>query len=159
MPTHRATRPPSTFIEPLLLAEQEKPPDGSGWVHEIKWDGYRVQAHLANGKATIYTRRGHDWTRQFQPIADTVAHLPARSAIIDGEAVVLSETGIADFHELRRELDGRSSRLRLQAFDLLAIDGEDLRPLPLLERKARLEKLLAGARAALVYQASRPPPL
>lgn len=85
----------------------------------------------AGGKATIYTRRGNDWTRQFRWIADAVANLPAKHAIIDGEAVVLSEAGIADFHALRVELDGRSRRLRLQAFDLLALDGEDLRARPL----------------------------
>jgi bifunctional non-homologous end joining protein LigD len=144
-------RPSSPFVEPLELSEQEKPPSGDAWVHEIKWDGYRVQAHLQDGKATIYTRRGNDWTRQFRPIADAVAKLPAKRAIIDGEAVVLGESGIADFHELRRELDGRSRRLRLQAFDLLALDGADLRPLPLLERKDRLKRLLAGAPPALVY--------
>lgn len=124
MPTRRAAKP-SAFIDPLELTEQEKPPTGADWVHEIKWDGYRVQAQLQDGNATIYTRRGNDWTRQFGPIADAVAKLPARRAIIDGEAVVLNEAGLADFHALRRELDGRSRRLRLQAFDLLAIDGED----------------------------------
>jgi len=144
-------RQPSTFIEPLLLSEQEKPPDGPGWVHEIKFDGYRVQAHLAGGKATVYTRRGNDWTHQFQWIADSVAELPAKRAIIDGEAVVLSEAGIADFHALRVELDGRSRRLRLQAFDLLALDGEDLRARPLLERKACLQALLAGAPPSIAY--------
>lgn len=120
-------------------------------MHEIKWDGYRVQAHLADGKVTIYTRRGNDWTRQFRPIADAVSKLSAKRAIIDGEAVVLGANGVADFHELRRELDGRSRRLRLQAFDLLAIAGGDLRPLPLLDRKARLEKLLAGAPPSIAY--------
>ena len=135
----------------MLLSEQEKPPDGPGWIHEIKFDGYRVQAHLQDGHATVYTRRGLDWTRQFRPIADAVAKLPAKRAVIDGEAVVLGADGVADFHELRREFDGRSTRLHLQAFDLLALDGEDLRPLPLLERKGRLQALLAGAPAVLVY--------
>jgi bifunctional non-homologous end joining protein LigD len=141
----------SPFVEPLLPSEQEKPPQGDSWVHEIKWDGYRVQAHLVDGKATIFTRRGNDWTRQFAPIAEAVAKLPARRAVIDGEAVVLSEAGLADFHALRAELGGRSRRLRLQAFDLLALDGKDLRSLPLLERKARLQALLVGAPPSIAY--------
>lgn len=79
--------------------------NGDDWVHEIKWDGYRVQAHLRDGKATVY-----------RPIVDAAARLPAKRAIIDGEAVVLAENGLADFHALRSALDGRSQRLRLYAF-------------------------------------------
>jgi bifunctional non-homologous end joining protein LigD len=151
MTTRRPAPPSLPFIEPLHPSEQEKPPAGDDWVHEIKWDGYRVQAHLTDGKATVYTRRGNDWTRQFGPLADAVAKLPVKRAIIDGEAVVLSDAGLADFHALRGALDGRSPRLRLYAFDLLMLDWEDLRELPLLERKARLQKLLSGVPSALVY--------
>ena len=142
---------PTPFIAPLNPLEQEKPPAGADWIHEIKWDGYRVQVHLAGGKATVYTRGGHDWTRQFRPLAEAAARLPAKSAIIDGEAVVLSKAGVADYHALRGALDGRSTSLRLQAFDLLAIDGVDLRARPLLERKDRLQTLLAGAPPAVAY--------
>lgn len=143
--------PPSPFVEPLNPSEQDKPPTGADWVHEIKWDGYRVQAHLSGGKARIFTRRGSDWTRQFRRIAKAVAELPAKNAVLDGEAVVLGETGLADFHLLRRELDGRSTQLRLYAFDLLMVDGQDLRLRPLLERKAQLQRLLAGAPSPIIY--------
>lgn len=95
MPRRPATQLLSPFVEPLHPSEQEKPPQGDAWVHEIKFDGYRVQAHVAGGEATVYTRRGNDWTRQFRPLADAVAKLPAKCAIIDGEAVVLSESGLA----------------------------------------------------------------
>jgi bifunctional non-homologous end joining protein LigD len=144
-------RPSSPFIEPLHPSEQEKPPTGDDWVHEIKWDGYRVQAHVAGGKATVYTRRGNDWTRQFQSLADAAARLPAEHAVIDGEAGVLGKSGVADFNALRGQLDGRSTRLRLFAFDLLMLNGHDLRERPLLERKAVLQRLLAGGPAELIY--------
>lgn len=149
MPSRRPKTSP--FIQPLELGEQDKPPSGDAWVHEIKWDGYRVQAHVTNGQATIYTRGGHDWTRQFRPIAEAVRHLPVTQLILDGEAVVLGASGRADFHALRAELDGRSSRLRLYAFDLLMLNGKDLRPRPLIERKARLQALLANVPATLVF--------
>jgi bifunctional non-homologous end joining protein LigD len=119
-------------------------------VHEVKWDGYRAQAHLAGGKATIFTRNGYDWTRQFAPIAAAVAKLNARSVILDGEAVTLDQDGRSDFGALRDELDGRSLRLRFYAFDLLELNGVDLRPLPLLERRKRLSKLLWGAPGTLI---------
>lgn len=147
MLTRRGVAPSSPFIEPLHPAEQEKPPAGDDWVHEIKWDGYRIQAHVSGGKATVYKPRGNDWTRQFRSIADAAAKLPAKQAVIDGEAVVLAENGLADFHTLHGSLDGRSARLRLYAFDLLMLDGRDLRELPLRERKARAAEA-ADRRAA-----------
>lgn len=139
MTTRRPAPSSLAFIEPLHPTEQEKPPAGDGWVHEIKFDGYRVQAHVA-GKATVYTRRGNDWTRQFRPSLGCQQSAPSSTV----EAVVLSEAGLADFHALRGALDGRSTRLRLLAFDLFMLDGNDLREWPLLERKARLQKLLAA---------------
>jgi bifunctional non-homologous end joining protein LigD len=127
-------------------------PRGEEWAHEIKTDGYRVQVHLIDGKVAVYTRWGHDWTDQFRAIAASVVRLNARQAILDGEAVVLAASGVADFHALRRELGKRhSDRLVYQAFDLLYLDGHDLRPAPYLERKAALRALLTGAPAGLSY--------
>ena len=141
---------PSKFIPPCQPTPSAEPPAGPNWLHEVKWDGYRAQAHLSAGKATIYTRNGNDWSRQFAPIAAAVAQLKARSAILDGEAVVLDKDGKSDFGALRGELDGKSSRLRFCVFDLVELDGRDLRPLPLLERRKRLGKLLQGAPPTLI---------
>jgi bifunctional non-homologous end joining protein LigD len=139
---------PVKFIPPCHPTTSAKPPSGAGWLHEIKWDGYRVQAHLRDGKATIYTRRGHDWTVRFASIAAAMAKLKARSAILDGEAVVLDKAGKSDFQALRGDLS--RARLRYCVFDLLELDGTDLRPVPLVERRKLLGKLLKGAPATLI---------
>src|SRR5438874_5738044 len=108
------------FIEPCDPTLQEHAPTGSEWVYEIKTDGYRVQVHIRNGKVTVFSRSGYDWTEQFAPIAKAAAKLKVRQAIIDGEATVLGNTGLPDFQALRRELGNpESSRLLYHAFDLL----------------------------------------
>ena len=117
---------------------------GERWVHEIKFDGYRVQTHLANAEVKIFSRRGHDWTTRFRKVADDAWHIEAGSAIIDGEVVVPSADGTTDFSVLQNELKGRSTKIVLVAFDLLYLNGHDLRKLPLVERKARLRKLIDG---------------
>jgi bifunctional non-homologous end joining protein LigD len=132
------------FIDPALASDIEKVPRGDRWIHEIKFDGYRVQTHLANENVTIFTRRGHDWTRPFKKVADDAWHISAASAIIDGEIVVPSANGGTDFSVLQNELRGVSTRIVLVAFDLLYLNGRDLRKLPLFERKAVLKKLVAG---------------
>src|SRR5438034_2634313 len=86
------------FCDPTL---RERAPPGGGWAHEIKADGYRDQVHLTDGKVRVYTRRGHDWTDQFASIAQAASRLKAKQAILDGEAVVLTSSGVADFHALR----------------------------------------------------------
>ena len=130
------------FISYLDPTEVERPPSGEAWAHEIKWDGYRVQAHLTAGRATVYTRNGNDWTARFGPIAKAVELLPARTAILDGEAVALDRKGAADFHGLRRQLGQVDGRIIYKAFDLLWLNGKDLRPLPWSERKRRLQELI-----------------
>jgi bifunctional non-homologous end joining protein LigD len=121
-------------------------------VHEIKFDGYRTQAHLQKGQPTIYTRAGYDWTLRFQPIADALTALPANELILDGEAVVADSRGIPDFGLLHADLAaGRKGRLLYYAFDLLYLDGFDLRPVPLSERKRALAELLAGASERILY--------
>jgi len=108
-----------------------------------RFDGYRVQVHLANEAIKVFTRRGNDWTKRFCKIADDAWHISAGSAIIDGEVVVPSENGTTDFAVLQNELKGKSTKIVLVAFDLLYLNGYDLRGLPLRQRKAHLKKLIA----------------
>jgi bifunctional non-homologous end joining protein LigD len=137
--------------EPSHPTDRNEPPTGGIWLHEIKSDGYRAQVHVRDGKATVYTRNGWDWTDRFQTIARAAERLQVREAVIDGEAVVQDSRGVADFESLRRELRKGSSRLTYLAFDLLYFDGLDLRRTPLLERKRVLERVLADAPGALLY--------
>jgi bifunctional non-homologous end joining protein LigD len=111
----------------------------------VKWDGFRAQAHLKNGKVTTYSRSGLDWTDQFDTISKAVAKLKAKSAVLDGEVVVIGPGGKPDFQALRRNLNKHSPDLQFYAFDLLELNGKDLRGQPLIERKFALAKLLAKA--------------
>jgi bifunctional non-homologous end joining protein LigD len=141
-PSIGAKAPFPGFIEPAPASSIEKVPAGARWIHEAKFDGYRVQVHLANAAVKIFTRRGNDWTSRFKKIADDAWHISAGSAIIDGEVIVPSENGVSDFSVLQNELRGRSNKLVLYAFDLLYLNGFDLRKAPLFERKALLQKLI-----------------
>jgi bifunctional non-homologous end joining protein LigD len=96
------------FIEPALATSIEKVPSGARWVHEIKFDGYRVQVHLKDAAVKVFTRRGNEWTKRFRKIADDAWHISAGSAIIDGEVVVPDASGTTDFSVLQNELKGRS---------------------------------------------------
>src|SRR3984885_5775996 len=131
------------FIEPALASSIERAPSGGRWVHEIKFDGYRVQVHLANNEVKVFTRRGHDWTNRFKKIASDAWHISAGSAIIDGEVVAPAADGTTDFSVLQNELKGRSTKIVMVAFDLLYLNGHDLRKLPLIDRKALLKKMIA----------------
>lgn len=141
------------FVEPCLATLQEKPPAGEAWLHEVKFDGYRMQARVAGGEVHLLTRSGLDWTQRFgAPIAEALAGLPCDEALIDGEVVALGEDGISSFSALQDALsDGKTGALVFYAFDLLFLDGEDLRSEPLLARKERLEHLLDRAGPALRY--------
>jgi bifunctional non-homologous end joining protein LigD len=119
-------------------------PSGERWIHEIKFDGYRVQLHLTNEAVRVYTRRALDWTKRFKKVADDAFLLRASSAIIDGEIVVPAADGSTDFSVLQNQLKGKSDKIVMVAFDLLYLNGYDLRKLPLLERKTHLKKLIAG---------------
>jgi bifunctional non-homologous end joining protein LigD len=133
------------FVEPYLASLAERPPGGAGWLHEIKFDGYRLQAEIDRGRVTLRTRRGLDWTEKFRGIAYELATLPADTALIDGEALVEDAAGISDFSGLQAALsEGREAAIVFYAFDLLHINGYDLRPLPLTERKRVLAELLAA---------------
>jgi hypothetical protein len=131
------------FIEPELATSIDKVPSGECRIHEIKFDGYRVQVHLRDAVVKVFTRRGNDWTNRFRKIAGDAWHIDAGSAIIDGEAVVPSADGTTDFSVLQNELKGRSKKIVMVAFDLLYFNGYDLRKLPLSERKALLQKIIA----------------
>jgi bifunctional non-homologous end joining protein LigD len=131
------------FVEPALATLIERVPSGPRWIHEFKFDGYRVQLHIANEGAHVFTRNGHDWTKRFKKIADDAFLVSASSAIIDGEVVVPAADGTTDFSMLQNELKGKSTKIVLIAFDLLYLNGYDLRKLPLDERKVLLKKLIA----------------
>lgn len=127
------------FIKPQLATLRSKAPAGKQWIHEIKFDGYRVQLHINDGRKKAYTRTGLDWSKRFSLIAGAL-DLPGQ-AIIDGEVVVVHE-GRTNFSELQAELArGDQDRLLYYAFDLLWLDGKDLRKLPQIERKAILQGL------------------
>src|SRR5215213_10912892 len=143
-PTPGVKAPFPGFIEPALATTAASVPTGKRWVHEIKFDGYRVQVHLRDAVVKVFTRRGNDWTSRFQKIAADAWHVSAGSAVIDGEVVVPAADGTTDFSVLQNELRGRSTKIVLVAFDLLYLNGYDLRKLPLVERKAHLKKLVTG---------------
>jgi bifunctional non-homologous end joining protein LigD len=131
------------FVAPCLATLYDKAPDSKGWVHEIKFDGYRIQARLDGGRVKLLTRKGLDWTKKFPTVAAGVAKLPAKSALIDGEVVVEGPDGLSSFSLLQQDLkESRHDRMAFYAFDLMHLDGRDLKPLPLSSRKEALAKLL-----------------
>ncbi|HXZ67527.1 MAG TPA: DNA ligase D, partial [Alphaproteobacteria bacterium] len=131
------------FVEPELATLVDEAPVGSKWLHEIKYDGYRAITSIANSKAVIYTRKGLDWTARFGPIGPAVAALPVKSAQIDGEIAVADKNGKTNFSALQAALaDGTTSNLTYYVFDLLELDGKDLRKEPLSKRKELLKKLI-----------------
>jgi len=130
------------FIAPELARLVERPPSGPNWVHEVKFDGYRMQLRVAGGRATLRTRTGLDWTEKFPQIAAAGARLP--DCLLDGEVVALNDAGAPDFAALQAALSDRATApLVFFVFDALFAEGRDLRGLPLRERKARLQALLA----------------
>ncbi|RAX41073.1 DNA ligase D [Rhizobium tropici] len=132
------------FIAPQLCETVERPPSTEGWIHEIKFDGYRIQARIENGELTLKTRKGLDWTAKYPAIATSAASLP--DAMIDGEICALDENGAPDFAALQAALsEGKTDALVYFAFDLLFEGDEDLRQLPLTERKERLQTFLSDA--------------
>jgi bifunctional non-homologous end joining protein LigD len=142
----------AAFIEPCQPTAQAKPPSGPGWIHEIKHDGYRLQARRGASGRHLITRNGNDWTSRLPSIVEGLKALGCRSCLIDGEVVVTDANGLASFNLLRT-----GSRVRpdafLYAFDVLEINGKDLRLEPLEKRKQALERLLrtAGENAGIRY--------
>ncbi|MBT9472491.1 MAG: DNA ligase D [Pseudomonadota bacterium] len=138
------------FVLPQLCKSVERPPQGTGWGHEVKFDGYRLQIRVENGEAVVRTRKGLDWTERFGAIAKAAADLP--DCILDGEAVALDQEGQPSFPALQAALsDGATDTLVYFAFDLLFAAGGDLRGLPLRRRKEALKLLLGGDDRRLRY--------
>lgn len=130
------------FVPPLMPTLTDKPPEGAGWIHEVKFDGYRSQIVIDGEGVRIFTRRGLDWTAKYRDLAKTAAALNAESAILDGEIVVLNKAGVSDFGELRRAITRRQHDLYFVAFDLLHLNGHDLRDMALEDRREILAELI-----------------
>ncbi len=150
------------FVTPCLATLVDKAPDGKRWEHELKFDGYRIQARLDHGKVKLLTRKGLDWTARFSSVAHDIAGLHAKTALIDGEVVVEDSKGISRFSLLQQDLSsGRHGRMVLYAFDLMHLDGNDLTRQPLSARKAALAKLIRrghGRHLRLSRSLARPGP-
>ncbi|MFL6428325.1 MAG: DNA ligase D [Acidobacteriaceae bacterium] len=131
------------FIPPQLASTSEQPPTGKDWLHELKLDGYRMQARLEGGKVQLLTRSGLDWTHRMRSLATALETLPAKAALLDGEVIVLDERGISSFAALQTAFqEGAKHALHYYVFDLLHLDGHSLRNLPLTERKTLLADLI-----------------
>lgn len=141
------------FVEPALATLVAKAPSGARWLHEIKFDGYRLQARIEAGRVKLLTRSGLDWTTRFgKPVVSALRELPVATAILDGELVVETAAGASDFSALQADLSaGRTDRFVFYVFDLLYLDGSDLRALPLVARKALLEGLTPGEGGLIRY--------
>lgn len=149
-PRSRSTALPS-FVSPELATLSSEVPEGKGWLHEVKYDGYRLIAARAGDRVRLWTRSGLDWTAKFPSVAAALVKLDAKSFLLDGEVVVFDSHGKSDFGCLQRALSGEGGSMVLCVFDLLEIDGEDLRKKPLIERKERLRRLLGRPPAGLRY--------
>jgi bifunctional non-homologous end joining protein LigD len=146
-------RPRSAFVAPCIPTRALKPPAGPEWVHEIKHDGYRLQVRRDGDVVRLFTRKGYDWSGRYPAIAVTALKLRAQSFTLDGEACVCGPDGVAVFDALHRR--GTVRDAMLYAFDLLELDGQDLRGLPLGDRK-KCCAWWAGARSASCCPRTRP---
>jgi bifunctional non-homologous end joining protein LigD len=141
---------PTSFIGPCLPSSAEGPPTGPEWVHEIKHDGYRLMARRVPIGIRLLTRNGHDWSPRYPLIVEAVNRLKARSCLVDGEAVACDDNGVAVFQRLRRKPSGK--HVFLFAFDLLELDGEDLRREPFETRKVTLGQLATRMSSGPAHQ-------
>jgi ATP-dependent DNA ligase len=145
---------PATFIQPCIASQASKVPAGGGWLHEIKHDGYRMQVRKDGDRVRLFTRRGFDWTERYPLAAAGARKLKAATLTLDCELVVPDAVGVANFDKLHsRCADGEAF---LYAFDIMELDGMDLKPLPLIERKAALAKLLRRGQAACTFGTTTP---
>ena len=128
------------FIEPCLPSLAKKVPEGPNWVYEIKHDGYRLMVRREHERIRIYSRRGADFTNRFPRIVASIGKLTVQSVMLDGEAIFCDEKGLVQFVHSKQH----DAQVKLRAFDILELDGKDLRPRPLVERKAVLARLLKG---------------
>jgi bifunctional non-homologous end joining protein LigD len=133
---------PLNFIEPQLATSVDHPPPRAGWIHEVKHDGYRTLLIIERRQARAYTRNGFDWSEPYSGITKAASKLDCRSAIIDGEVIVQNERGVSDFEALKSAIRWKPQRLIFCAFDLLHLNGKDVRESPLVERRAKLKELI-----------------
>ncbi|CAN7540699.1 ATP-dependent DNA ligase [Mesorhizobium sp. LjNodule214] len=138
------------FIPPQIPTPVEHPPEDEGWVHEVKFDGYRTQIIIDKGGVRLYSKNGHDWTTKYWPIALAV-ELPCRAAILDGEVIVAGAQGTPDCPALEAAIWNEPSRLVFVAFDILHLDGRNLASLPLLQRKQALWQLVEPGLGKIQY--------
>jgi bifunctional non-homologous end joining protein LigD len=148
MSLRERTRPGLGIIEPCLPSPAKAPPSGPGWIYEIKHDGFRILARRDSAAVRLITRAGNDFSGRFPFIAMAVSKLPVRSCLIDGEAIVCDENGLAVFDLIRRH--GALASAVHCAFDLLELDGRDLRREPIEKRKELLAELLRGSKISIV---------
>jgi bifunctional non-homologous end joining protein LigD len=132
------------FIKPMAPTLAKIPPAGADWIHEEKFNGWRVQVHIDDGAATLYSKNGADYTRRFRALQDTIEGIPVRNAILDCELVACDDTGMPNFRTFM-ELGGKAPALCLWCFDLLHLNGVRLTPLPQDERKELLANIIADA--------------
>jgi bifunctional non-homologous end joining protein LigD len=133
---------PLRFVEPQLASPVDQPPEGEHWIHEIKYDGYRCQVLLEPGRIRVLTRNGYDWTDRYPSIVRTASKIRCQSAIIDGEAIVQDGDGASDFDLLNSAMRWRPESIVLYAFDLMHLDGVDLRRQFLSVRRSLLKRLI-----------------
>jgi len=138
------TLPASGFIEPCIPSPAKKAPTSAGWVFELKHDGYRMMVRKADDQVRIYSRRGADFTARFPRIVEAIRRLKVRSALIDGEGVVFNDKGMPSFNMIHSKQHDHA--VSLVAFDLIELNGEDVRAAGLLDRKGRLARLVAKVR-------------
>src|SRR5437764_186368 len=150
-PSREVADHPPAWIKPQLAALVTAAPDSPDWLHEIKLDGYRMHARLDASRAQILTRRGNDWTDKYPFIAEAIAGLPVQNAYLDGELCGVLPDGRTAFNLIQNASDTGHGALVFFLFDLLFLDGENLMDLPLVDRKAQLEKLLTNAPDLLRY--------
>ena len=148
MSLRERTRPGLGIIEPCLPSAAERPPSGRGWLHEIKHDGFRIMARRDGNGVRLVSRNEHDFTARFPLAAAAVMALPAHSFLIDGEAIVTDDKGLAVFELIRRQRHGGAALLC--AFDLIELEGEDLRRAPIEHRKRKLAKLVRTPHPGIV---------
>jgi len=149
--THNSSAKPSLmfrvtsrlrFIEPQLASPVDQPPEGKHWIHEIKHDGYRSQVVIERGQVRVFSRNGYDWSDRYSGTVRAAASLRCKSAIIDGEAIVQDDDGRSDFESLQSAMRSRAQSIIIYAFDLLHLDGNDLRQETLSDRRAELKHLV-----------------
>ena len=142
------TRPRLGIIEPCLPSPAKAPPSGDGWLHEIKHDGFRIMARRDRAGVRLISRHGNDFTARFPLAVEAVTRLPAHSFLLDGEAIVTNDRGLAVFDLIRHQRHGGDAVLI--AFDLIELEGEDLRRTPIEQRKRKMAKLVRGPHPGIV---------